>query len=77
MKRITKCGKNASLKVATGAFIIIEAGAIVYNVTSGGYLPTMAVDPVGAAVRAAPMALTVGAMLATWSYLSCHRGKWW
>lgn len=75
-KRISRCGKNASLKLFTGAVIIIEVGAIVYNATTSVFTPTLAIDPVSAVVNAAPLALTAGAMLGTWSYVSCHKSKY-
>lgn len=77
MKKITRCEKNAPLKMLVGAFLIIEAGAVVYNVSSGSFLPNFAVDPVKAITTAAPAALTVGTMLATWSYISCKKSKYW
>lgn len=74
MKRITRCRKNASLKIFLGALAVVEVGAIVYNATTSVFTPTLAIDPAKAVITAAPLAITAGAMLGAWSYLSCKKG---
>lgn len=76
MKRITRCGKNSSLKLFLGTIIVVEVGAVVYNATTSVFTPTLAINPVQAVVTAAPLAITAGAMVGTWSYVSCHKGKY-